>query len=99
MRSARRHRPPNRTVRPSGPPVELLIETLGGEGDGLAQGPAFVPFTLPGERVTAVGAGERRDLVEVLSPSAERIAPVCPHFGTCGGCALQHWAAEPYLAW
>jgi 23S rRNA (uracil1939-C5)-methyltransferase len=99
MRPARRHRPPSRPTKPSGPPVELLIVTLGGEGDGLAQGPAFVPFTLPGERVTAVGAGERRDLLEVLTPSAERIAPVCPHFGTCGGCALQHWAAEPYLAW
>ena len=99
MRSARRHRPPNRTARPSGPAVELLIESLGGEGDGLAAGPAFVPFTLPGERVTAVGSSERRDLVEVLTPSAERIAPVCPHFGVCGGCALQHWAPEPYLAW
>src|SRR5690606_3158079 len=22
-----------------------------------------------------------------------------PHYGDCGGCSLQHWAAEPYLAW
>jgi len=72
---------------------------MGGEGDGFAAGPAFVPFTLAGERVTARGAGERRELVEVLAPSPERIAPVCPHFGTCGGCALQHWAHAPYLAW
>ena len=79
--------------------MELAIEQMGGEGDGVAAGPAFVPFTLPGERVLAAGAGERRALVEVLTPSAERIAPVCPHFGTCGGCALQHWAHGPYLAW
>ena len=79
--------------------MELAIEQMGGEGDGVAAGPAFVPFTLPGERVLAAGAGERRALVEVLTPSAERIAPVCPHFGTCGGCALQHWAHAPYLAW
>jgi len=72
---------------------------MGGEGDGLAPGPAFVPFTLPGERVLAAGSGERRELVEVLEASAERVAPACPHFGTCGGCALQHWAHEPYLAW
>ena len=72
---------------------------MGGEGDGFAAGPAFVPFTLAGERVTARGAGERRELVEVLAPSPERIAPVCPHFGTCGGCALQHWDHAPYLAW
>ncbi len=27
------------------------------------------------------------------------LQPSCPHFGACGGCALQHWASEPYLAW
>jgi 23S rRNA (uracil1939-C5)-methyltransferase len=59
----------------------------------------FVPFTLPGERVLARGGGERRSLVEVLAPSPERVTPPCPHFFACGGCALQHWAHEPYLAW
>ncbi len=95
----RRHRPPSRPSRSPGPPVELLIETVGGEGDGVAAGPAFVPFTLPGERARAAGSGERWELLEILDPSPQRIAPVCPHFGTCGGCALQHWAHEPYLAW
>ncbi|HEY8002973.1 MAG TPA: RNA methyltransferase [Phenylobacterium sp.] len=75
------------------------MEAVGGEGDGVTQGPAFVPFTLPGERVLATGAGERRELVEVLQASSERVAPPCPHFGACGGCALQHWAHAPYLAW
>jgi 23S rRNA (uracil1939-C5)-methyltransferase len=84
---------------PSGPPEELLIEAVGGEGDGIAAGPAYVPFTLPGERVMAKGAGDRRALVEVLGASPERVAPPCPHFGVCGGCALQHWAHAPYLAW
>jgi 23S rRNA (uracil1939-C5)-methyltransferase len=84
---------------PSGPPEELLIEAMGGEGDGVAAGPTYVPFTLPGERVVAKGAGERRALVEVLSASADRVTPPCPHFGVCGGCALQHWAHDPYLAW
>lgn len=79
--------------------MEVVVETVGGEGDGVADGPVFVPFTLPGERVRAQGSGERRELVEVLEASAERVAPPCPHFGVCGGCALQHWAHEPYLAW
>jgi 23S rRNA (uracil1939-C5)-methyltransferase len=72
---------------------------MGGEGDGVAPGPVFVPFTLPGERVIAAGAGERRTLREVLEPSGDRVEPPCPHFVACGGCALQHWAHEPYLAW
>lgn len=84
---------------PPGPPVELVIDSVGGEGDGVAAGPVFVPFSLPGERVRARGAGDRRELLEVLAPSAQRIAPVCPHYGSCGGCALQHWSREPYLAW
>ncbi len=75
------------------------MEALGGEGDGMAPGPIFAPFTLPGERVRLSGSGERRTLLEVLSPSPERVEPPCPHFGTCGGCALQHWAHAPYLAW
>ena len=99
----RRHRSAGRDqgrpARPSGPPVELTIDRVGGEGDGVGPGPAFVPFTLPGERVLAVGGGERRELLEVLTASDDRVVPPCPHFGTCGGCALQHWAHAPYLAW
>jgi 23S rRNA (uracil1939-C5)-methyltransferase len=79
--------------------MELVIEAMGGEGDGVAAGPAFVPFTLPGERVVAKGSGERRELVEVLAASPERVEPPCPHFFACGGCALQHWAHAPYLTW
>ena len=59
----------------------------------------YVPFTLPGERVVAEGSGDRRELMEVLTPSAERVTPPCPHFQACGGCALQHWEHGAYLAW
>lgn len=96
MRSSnRRPEPP----KPSGPPVEVVIETIGGEGDGVAAGPIYVPFTLPGETVRATGGGERRELDAVLEASAERVEPPCPHFGVCGGCALQHWDHGAYLAW
>jgi 23S rRNA (uracil1939-C5)-methyltransferase len=79
--------------------TELLIESVGAQGDGVSEGPVFTPLTLPGERVRASVAGDRGELVEVLTPSPERIAPVSPHYGDCGGCALQHWAQAPYLAW
>jgi len=79
--------------------VEVVIEAMGGEGDGVAPGPIFAPFTLPGEKVRLSGRGERRELAEVLEASPERVEPPCRHFGVCGGCALQHWAHAPYLAW
>ena len=78
---------------------ELEVLRVGSQGDGIAEGPVYVPFTLPGERVQAkVGAG-RAELAEVLTPSLERQAPPCPHFFVCGGCSLQHWSAPGYLAW
>ena len=79
--------------------MELTIQGVGGEGDGVAPGPFYVPFALPGERVRASGSGDRLRLEAVLEASPERVEPPCPHFFDCGGCALQHWAHGPYLAW
>ena len=84
--------------------LEVRIDRLGAQGDGLAQGPdgpLFVPFTLPGELVKVVAEpGEpRAEAFAIIEPSQERIAPVCQYFGTCGGCALQHMDAGAYLAW
>ena len=80
----------------------LSIARLGHRGDGVADtpsGPVYTPYTLPGEVVEAERSGDRGRLLHMLTPSPDRIAPICPHFGTCGGCALQHWRAEPYRAW
>ena len=78
---------------------ELHILRVGGQGDGVAEGPVYTPFTLPGERVSAKVQAGRGELVELLARSPERQAPPCPHFHACGGCAVQHWTHEPYLEW
>ena len=96
-----------RPVRPAPPAApsetaELTIATLGAAGDGVAElngRPVYVPFTLAGEQVRARVSGERGELEAVLQPSPDRVAPPCPHFGLCGGCALQHFDPTPYLAW
>jgi 23S rRNA (uracil1939-C5)-methyltransferase len=80
----------------------LIIARVGGQGDGIAEtaaGPVFAPLTLPGETVRGVVREGRLEEVEIVSPSPQRIAPVSPQYGDCGGCSLQHWAAEPYLDW
>jgi 23S rRNA (uracil1939-C5)-methyltransferase len=79
--------------------LDVLIDSVGAQGDGVAAGPIFIPLTLPGEQVRARVHKDRGDAEAVLTASADRVAPPCPHFGVCGGCALQHWSHDPYLAW
>ena len=84
---------------------QIAIARIGHRGDGIAEtpaGPVYVPYTLPGETVEVEpwpGHPDRRHLIRVDVASAERIVPVCPHFGICGGCALQHWSAARYRDW
>jgi 23S rRNA (uracil1939-C5)-methyltransferase len=83
----------------------ITIARMGQRGDGIVEDQhavLYVPHTLPGE--TAVvepvpGHPDRRHLVALKVASPARVPPICPHFGTCGGCAVQHWAFEPYRAW
>jgi 23S rRNA (uracil1939-C5)-methyltransferase len=83
----------------------LAIARIGRRGDGIAEtpaGPLYVPYTLPGETAEVdpwPGHPDRRHLLKVEVASPQRIAAICPHFGTCGGCALQHWAPAPYRDW
>jgi len=83
----------------------LVIDRIGHRGDGVADradGPIFVAAALPGESVeveSLPGHPDRRQLLRVETASPQRIAPICPHFGICGGCAMQHWQTSAYRAW
>ena len=82
----------------TGQTLELGIVSLSSEGRGIGrfEGLAvFVPYTLPGDRITAKVIRLQKnfaeaELIELLSPSEYRISPVCPVFGSCGACSLMH---------
>jgi 23S rRNA (uracil1939-C5)-methyltransferase len=80
---------------------EITIQSLVYGGSGIARLPdgrmAFVPFTLPGEKVRIAIREEKKGFVvaealEILQPSSQRITPRCRHFSACGGCHYQHMA-------
>ena len=85
--------------------LRLSIEKLVYGGDGLAHADGntvFVPYVLPGEEARAAVKSKKKKLIwaqllEVTSPSKERVKARCPHFQTCGGCHYQHIAAAEQL--
>lgn len=78
--------------------MEVKIEKLIYGGEGLAHHEGhtvFVPFVLPNEVVAVEPVESKKKFVRgrverLLTPSAERTAAPCPHFGVCGGCHYQH---------
>ena len=79
--------------------VEIADLTHEGWGVGRRDGKTvFVAGGLPGETVECVYTQRRnrRDearVTQILNPAPTRVSPACPHFGVCGGCALQHLSA------
>ena len=83
----------------AGGETEIVIARLAHQGDGLAEieGRAVhIPLTAPGDRVRIAYGGTHGHVIERLADGPDRVAPPCPHFGACGGCALQHIAPEAY---
>lgn len=84
----------------------LNIESLDLEARGIARREGkvvFVEGALPGERVVATTVRRKPSyeiarVEEILRPSSQRVVPRCPHFGVCGGCAMQHLEPSTQVA-
>lgn len=77
---------------------QAFIESLDNDGRGVAHVDGkvvFVEGALAGELVEYSSyrrkpSYELAQTTAILTPSSQRVAPKCPHFGVCGGCSMQH---------
>ncbi|MGD0221627.1 MAG: class I SAM-dependent RNA methyltransferase [Terriglobia bacterium] len=82
-------------------PVKLIY---GGEALGFHAGrTVLAPRVLPGERTEVEEIRRQKGVIHarplrILEPSRERIEPLCPYFGRCGGCQYQHLAYAAQVA-
>jgi 23S rRNA (uracil1939-C5)-methyltransferase len=83
--------------------LTVTIDHLGALGDGVAEtagGRLHIPFAAPGDRVRVTPKSkDAATLAELLEPGPDRTGPPCRHFGTCGGCALQHLQPDYIAEW
>lgn len=79
----------------------VTIEAVAAEGKALVHVNdlvVFVPFAIPGDVVDLQLTKKKHsyaeaEVVRLVKPSPDRIAPFCQHFGVCGGCK---WQMLPY---
>ena len=82
-------------------PVKLIY---GGEALGFHAGrTVLAPRILPGERAEVAEVRRQKGVIHarplrILEPSPERVDPLCPYFGHCGGCQYQHLAYGAQVA-
>jgi len=93
-------------AQPQATALELEVTALAHDGRGIARDEGktvFIEGALPGERVTIRNRHRGGDFDEarvetLLRASPDRVEPRCAHYGTCGGCALQHMDPAAQLA-
>jgi len=84
--------------------LEIHDVAFGGKGVARSGGKVyFVPFTAPGEKITARVLRQKKnfgeaELVAVETPAPDRVPAPCPYFERCGGCSYQHITYERQLA-
>lgn len=81
------------------PQVQLYIESIDLDGHGVGHDEHgkvhFIDGAITGETVVAEIVRNKPSYakghaIEVMNPASIRVAPKCPHYGVCGGCAVQH---------
>ncbi len=91
-------------MRKKNPPVvleQVLLTDYAAEGKAIARIDGkviFVSGAIPGDVADVMLVKNKKEWAEarvlrITTPSPERLAPFCPHFGTCGGCK---WQMLPY---
>lgn len=61
--------------------TDEMIVRIAARGDGVTASGRHVAGAAPGDTIAADGS---------IAPGPHHATPPCPHFGTCGGCSLQH---------
>ena len=82
--------------------TQWTIERLGRRGDGVAlsgAARALAALTLPGEVIEGESVDGRIAAPRIVTPSADRVRPVCGHYRACGGCSLMHASEGFTTAW
>jgi tRNA/tmRNA/rRNA uracil-C5-methylase (TrmA/RlmC/RlmD family) len=92
--------------------ITIKIDSLSNLGQGvgratLADGSSwviFIPLVLAGEEVRIriyrnMPSFSEADLVEVVTPSPDRVTPLCKYFASCGGCQYQHMNIDMQRFW
>ena len=83
-----------------------IIESLDHEARGITRlegKTIFVEGALPGEKVeyTSFRRKPNYEVAQadrILKASPDRVAPKCPHYGSCGGCSMQHLDSTAQVA-
>ena len=85
----------------------IKIDSLAYKGYGVGRinsKVVFVGYACPGDTLKIEIYDEHKNyafgrIVEIINPSPKRIAPICKHFGVCGGCDYLHIPYEEELYW